>query len=74
MVCLIGHFSVEIVDVHVSVDDWIEAGGLVGSEVGGPIIWSIDVRGEISAAATVLGALVKVAEGELLLRWGIYPC
>ena len=45
MVRLIGHFRVEVVHVvHVSVDDWIEANGLVGGEVGGPIIWSIDVR------------------------------
>lgn len=75
MVCLVGHFGVEVVHVvHVSVDSWVEANGFVGSEVGGPIIWSIDVRGEIRGAATVLGALVDVAEGELLLRWRIHSC
>lgn len=75
---MIGHFSVEVVHIHVSVDDRIEANGLVGSEVGGPIILSIDVREagrlrnvfrKISAAAAVLGALVDVAKGELLLWW-----
>ena len=75
---MIGHFSVEVVHVHVSVDDRIEANRLVGSEVGGPTILSINVcevwrlgnvLWKVSAAAAVLGALVDVAEGELLLRW-----
>ena len=78
MVCLIGHFGVEILQVHGSVDDGVEADGFVGGEVGGPVVGSVDVGevwrlrggfGEIGVAATVLGALVEVAEGELLLLW-----
>ena len=77
MVCLIGHFGVEVGEVHGSVDDGVEADGLVGGEVGGPVIGRVDVCevgrlgdgfGEIGvAAAAVLGALGDVAEGELLL-------
>ena len=87
MVCLIGHFGVEVLQVHGSVDDGVEADGFVGGEVGGPVVGSVDVRevwglrdgfGEIRvAAAAVLGVLGDVAEGELLLlllllRWRFY--
>lgn len=43
MVRLVGHFGVEIVEVHGSVDDGVEADGLISGEVGGPVIWSVDV-------------------------------
>ena len=84
MVCLIGHFGVEILQVHGSVNDGVEADGFVGGEVGGPIVGSVDVGevwrlrdgfGEIGVAATaVLGVLRDVAEGVLLLlsRWRFY--
>lgn len=80
MVRLIGHFGVEVLQVHGSVDDGVEADRLVGGEVGGPVIWSVDVPkvcrlgnvfGEISgAAAAALVALFDIAEGVLLLLPG----